>query len=67
MINEVDIKELCILKKLSNNEYEITKVKEIKKSKIKNFKIPNYITKIGKNAFNGCKSLNSIIPYQTIQ
>lgn len=34
MIQDITIKDLCILGKLSNNEYEIKKVKKDKKIKI---------------------------------
>lgn len=57
MIQGITIKDLCILGKLSSNEYEIKKVKKIKKLELKDFKVPNYITNINANAFKECTNL----------
>ena len=59
-MQNIDIIDLCILGKLSNNEYELKKVKNDKKLELKDFKIPNYITNINANAFKGCSNLKNL-------
>lgn len=55
-----NIKDLCILGKLSNNEYEIKKVKKDKKVKLIIFKVPNYITNINAYVFKECSNLQNL-------